>query len=62
MTKVKTYEAGYTSGRERVERRDRQEGKKGTREAARVKDRLVGGGSEWRKRKKQLFTGIPVRI
>lgn len=28
MTKVKTYEAGYTSGRERVERRDRQEGKK----------------------------------
>lgn len=29
MTKVKTYEAGYTSGRERVERRGRQEGKKG---------------------------------
>lgn len=45
MTKVKTYEAGYTSGRERVERRDRQEGKKGNKRGSEG-ERQIGW---WRK-------------
>lgn len=45
MTKVKTYEAGYTSGRERVERRGRQEGKKGNKRGSEG-ERQIGW---WRK-------------